>query len=119
MARRTGEGGEQGDATMPCIPFVNMTPSKWHIGTRDGEHLMALFDVYMATQTAWVLRAQQCKLSVAGGRNQDPSGGKTKVWNKAGVRRAICDDLEKVAHQQNLSAQVWRGAGIPEQGIKI
>ena len=46
---------------------------------------------------------------------------KTKLWNAAGIRPAICDVLERVAQEQNPSARVWRGAGIPveQQGIKI
>ena len=47
--------------------------------------------------------------------------GKTKVWNKAGVRPQICDVLERMGRDNDLSARVWRGSGVPsaEQGVKI
>ena len=47
--------------------------------------------------------------------------GKTKVWNKAGIRPAACDALERIARIGNPRATVWKGPGVPthEQGIKV
>ena len=47
--------------------------------------------------------------------------GKTKVWNRAGIRPLACDMLERIARVQHPSATVWRGSDIPtaDQGIKV
>ena len=48
--------------------------------------------------------------------------GKTKVWNRAGMRPEACDFLERRAQLVVERARVWRGgdeAGTAEQGIKI
>ena len=47
--------------------------------------------------------------------------GKTKVWNKAGIRPAAYDALERIARIGNPRAIVWKGPGVPthEQGIKV
>ena len=47
--------------------------------------------------------------------------GKTKVWNRAGIRPFACDVLERIARVQHLQAVVWRGSDIPtaDQGIKV
>ena len=47
--------------------------------------------------------------------------GKTKVWNRAGIRPLACDVLERIARIQHPSAVVWRGSDIPtvDQGIRV
>ena len=47
--------------------------------------------------------------------------GKTKIWNKSGVRPVACDRLERIAQVENPRATVWKGGGVPtnEQGIKV
>ena len=47
--------------------------------------------------------------------------GKTKVWNRAGIKPLACDVLERIARIQHPSAVVWRGSDIPtvDQGIKV
>ena len=47
--------------------------------------------------------------------------GKTKIWNRAGVRHLVCDVLERVAQAVNPTARVWRGSMLPEelQGMKV
>ena len=43
-------------------------------------------------------------------------GGKTQVWNAAGLRPTACDFFERIAQ-----AEVWRGSDLPtrEQGIRV
>ena len=47
--------------------------------------------------------------------------GKTKIWNGAGNRPAICDMLERIAQTVNPRAKVWRGSQVltAEQGMKV
>ena len=47
--------------------------------------------------------------------------GKTKVWNRAGVRSEACKILERIARQDDPTAVVWVGSDVPtsEQGLKI
>ena len=47
--------------------------------------------------------------------------GKTKIWNRAGNRPAICDMLERIAQRVNPRAKVWRGSQVPtaDQGMRV
>ena len=48
--------------------------------------------------------------------------GKTKVWNKAGIKPAGCEELTAAARLVKKDARVWTGdQGIPtnEQGIRV
>ena len=47
--------------------------------------------------------------------------GKTKVWNRVGIRPVVCDVLERIARTENPHATVWTGSDIPshQQGVKI
>ena len=109
-----GEGGRH-DATL--VPLVNMRPFKWHIGACGtvsiSWHSWTMC-TWRLTQTAWVLCTQQSKTV---GRRQ--ALGSTWGEQRKRARRAF--DLERVAQEQNPSARVWRGAGIPveQHGIKI
>ena len=48
-------------------------------------------------------------------------GGKTQVWNMAGIRPEACDVLEQIAQAADPTVVVWRGSEVPsvQQGIKI
>ena len=48
-------------------------------------------------------------------------GGKTQVWNGAGVKPAICEVLDRVAQAADPEAKVWKGSEVPpnQQGLKI
>ena len=48
-------------------------------------------------------------------------GGKTHVWNAAGIEPRVCDALQRIAEASDPSARVWRGADIPthRQGIRV
>ena len=38
------------------------------------------------------------------------STGKTQVWNSMGELPAVCDMLERIAHESDQRARVWRGS---------
>ena len=40
-------------------------------------------------------------------------GGKTQVWNGAGVKPAICEVLDRVAQAADPEAKVWKGSEVP------
>ena len=108
---------------LPCSVGQHEALQAAHRGMRDGEHLMAfLDDVHMATDPNGVgfahATVEDSLWEEAGIRLHV---GKTKVWIAEGIRLAICDVLERVVQEQNASAGVWRGAGIPveQQGLKI
>ena len=51
-------------------------------------------------------------------------GGKTQVWNRAGIRPRGCEALERIAQLRDSDARVWRGGGdtdvLPtQQGIIV
>ena len=67
-------------------------------GLRDGEFLFAfLDDVYIATVA---------------------DVGKTKVWNKAGLRPGVCDVLERAARERNPLALVLEGSRSASGGAR-
>ena len=94
-----------------------------HRNLREGEFFFAFHDdVVMVTapdRVRPVCAAMQDSLLCHAGIRIHV--GKTKVWNKAGVRPQICDVLERMARDNDPSARVWRGSGVPsaEQGVKI
>ena len=47
--------------------------------------------------------------------------GKTKVWNRAGEKPAVCDTLESMARAADPRASFWRGSEVPtnKQGMKV
>ena len=100
-----GEGGEQGDAMMPLLFCLGQHEAlrATQEQLRDGEHLLAfLDDIYMVTRPDRVgpvyanlqenLHVHACIRIHC---------GKTKVWNKAGIRPAACDALERIARIGN------------------
>ena len=99
-----GEGGEQGDAFMPLLFCVGQ-----HSGFGSGapDRVGA---VYSAVQES--LQAH------AGIRVH---GGKTHVWNQAGLKPDACETLQRIAQVSDLDAQVWRGSEVPTtmQGMKV
>ena len=120
-----GEGGEQGYAMMPSLFSLGQRGALQaaHRNLREGEFLFAFHDdVVMVTARERVgpvyAAMQDSLLRHAGIRIHV---GKTKVWNKAGVRPQICDVLERMARDNDPSARVWRVSGVPlaEQGVKI
>ena len=48
-------------------------------------------------------------------------GGKTRVWNRVGLRPEACNVLERIARTVDPTAVVWRGSDLPpiEQGLEI
>ena len=49
------------------------------------------------------------------------NGGKTQVWNAAGIRPRACNELERIAQEVDPTARVWRGSHSPLvlQGITV
>ena len=48
------------------------------------------------------------------------NGGKTEVWNQAGIRQGACDVVGRVAWASDPHAHVWKGRSFLEerQGMK-
>ena len=49
------------------------------------------------------------------------NGGKTHVWNAAGIEPPVCEALQRIAEVSDASARVWRGSDVPpqRQGIRV
>ena len=91
---------------------------------RDGEHLLAfLDDIKMVTRAnrAGPVHANLQENLHVHACIRIHCGKTRKVWNKAGIRPAACDALERIARTGNPRATVWKGPGVPthEQGIKV
>ena len=120
-----GEGGEQGDPMMPLLYSLGQHRALEAINRemRADQHLMAfLDDIFLVTMPQDVGAAYaivQEKLWVHSCIRVHV--GKTKVWNRAGIRPLACDVLERIARIQHPSAVVWRGSDIPtvDQGIRV
>ena len=110
-----GEGGEQGDAMMPLLFSLGQHPALEAVQAQlfPGEFLFAyLDDIYVVcaperTGTLYTL-LQDALWRVAGIRIHQ---GKTKIWNRLGVKPEICDALERMARIEDPTACVWRGSG--------
>ena len=120
-----GEGGEQGDPMMPLLYSLGQHRALEAIDREMGanQHLMAFLDdiffVTMPREVGEVYAVVQEKLWIHSCIRVHV--GKTKVWNRAGIRPLACDMLERIARVQHPSATVWRGSDIPtaDQGIKV
>ena len=105
---------EQGEAMMPLLYSVGQNEALQvaHRSMRDGEHLMAVLDdVYMASDPDRVGPAhatvQDSLWEEAGIRIHV---GKTKVWNAAGIRPAICERLGESGPETESSRPECGGA---------
>ena len=121
-----GEGGEQGDAMMPLLVSLGQHAVLQAVQGRlvAGERLMAfLDDVYVATPTPDRVGPIYTTLDVDLYRHARVriNGGKTQVWNAAGIRARTCDELERIAQEADPRARVWRGSHLPlvQQGITV
>ena len=49
------------------------------------------------------------------------NGGKTHVWNVAGIEPPVCAVSQRIAQVSDTSAREWRGSDIPphRQGIRV
>ena len=106
-----GEGGEQGDPLMPLLFAVGQHPALVATQERLGanEWIFAYFDdicilsrpervgaVYAVLQDE-LLRHAHIRIH----------GGKTHVWNVAGIEPRVCDALQRIAEASDPSARVW------------
>ena len=107
-----GEGGEQGDPMMLLLCYLRQHSVLEAANTSftRGERLLAfLDDTFIVTPTAVEVGPAYVHV------------GKTKIWNRAGNRPAVCDVLERIARTVNPRVKVWRGSQLPtvERGIKV
>ena len=120
-----GEGGEQGDALMPLLFALGQHSALDAIqeNLEDGEHLFAFHDDIYTTTSPDRVGSLYALLQehLFGYSRIRINGGKTQVWNQAGVRPDACDILERIAQASDLQARVWKGPGLPEekQGMKV
>ena len=109
-----GDGDEQGDALMPflfCLGHRALVAAQRQL--RVGERLLAfLDDIHLATAPARVglaCTAVQQELWIHAGIRVHT--GKTKVWNRVGIRPVMCNVLERIAHMGNPQALLLCGLG--------
>ena len=120
-----GEGGEQGDPLMPLLFSVGQHPAL--LATQErleaNEWIFAfLDDIYILTKPERV-GAVYAVLQEELFRHAyiRINGGKTHVWNAAGIEPPVCAALQRIAEVSDTSARVWRGSDIPpdRQGIRV
>ena len=121
-----GEGGEQGDAMMPLLFSVGQHDALSEVQNRllPSEVLCAfLDDIYVVCRPERV-GVVHTMLENALWRHAriQVHAGKTKIWNRAGVRPEACNFLERRARLVLEGARVWRGgleSETHDRGIKI
>ena len=119
-----GQGGEQGNPMMPIFCSLGQHRTLEAVDREMGanQHLMAFLDdiffVTMPREVGEVHAVAQEKLWI---HSCIRVVGKTKVWNRAGIRPLACDMLERIARVENPSATVWWCSDIhtADQGIKV
>ena len=120
-----GEGGEQGDPFMPILFALGQHPAlvaafrRFHAGER---LFASLDDVYVVTTPERVGAVHAILSEELWPHSRISHGGKTHVWNAAGIRPPACDELDRVAQVEDPEApSVWRGGDLPlaSQGIKV
>ena len=105
-----GEGGEQGDPIMPLLFSLGQHRALVSIQAqlKEGERLFAfLDDIYVVCAPervgeVYLVLEQQLREKPGINIHQ----GKTKLWNKAGVKPAMSDVLTQVAQVQKPEAIV-------------
>ena len=112
-----GEGGEQGDVMIPLLFSLGQHPALEEVQAQllPGEFLFAILDDIYVISTPERVGAvytllQNALWRVAGIRIHQ---GKTKIWNRAGEKPAVCDVLERMARIADPTACVWRGSEFP------
>ena len=120
-----GEGGEQGDPLMPILFALGQHPAlvaalrRFHAGER---LFASLDDMYVVTTPDRVGAVHAILSEELWPHSRICHGGKTQVWNAAGIRPPACDELDRVAQLEDPeAASVWRGGDLPiaSQGIKV
>ena len=88
-----------------------------------GERLFAsLDDVYVVTTPERVGAVHAILSEELWPHSRISHGGKTQVWNAAGIRPPACDEVDRVAQLEDPEApSVWRGGDLPlaSRGIKV
>ena len=95
-----GEGGEQGDVIMPLLFALGQHSALEAIQKElhEGEHLLAFHDDIYTTSSPERVGSVCAILEehLHGYSRIRIKGGKTQVWNQAGVRPGACDVLERM-----------------------
>ena len=110
-----GEGGEQGDPFMPLLFAFEQHPAVVATQSRlePSEKVFAFLDIYFKTkpsrvEAAYTIVQQElwdhCEMSWS-------TQGKRR---SAGIRPEECDLLERIAHQSDPDARVWKGGDLRE-----
>ena len=108
-----GEGGEQGDPSMPLLFSLGQHSALEAVNSRlqEDDKLMAfLNDVCVANprpdSVLHSYTAPEEELWTHAGIRIN--GGKTRVWNRSGSQPRGCDILQRIAIQSDPDAVVWR-----------
>ena len=116
---RQGEGGEQGDPSMPLLFRFGQHRVLVAVQAqlKDGERIFAfLDDVYVVCPPDrvgqfYLLLEEQLRLKTGICIHQ----GKTKLWNAAGCKPSMAYTLTVAAQRRVPEAVVWRG----DQGLPV
>ena len=120
-----GEGGEQGDPLMPLLFSLGQHGALEAVqrSLRDDERMLAyLDDIYIVTSPGRVgVVVTSLQEQLYRHARIRLHGGKTQVWNGAGIRPPACDVLEQIARREDPRAVVWKGSevAVESQGIKV
>ena len=109
-----GEGGEQGDTSKPLLFSLGQHTAlaEAQDDLEEGEFLFAcLDDIYVAIPRPDRVGAVHASLQehLQSCARIHIHGGKTQVWNSAGVRPAACNVLEHIAQVADPKARVGVG----------
>ena len=120
------KGGEQGDAMMLLLFALGQHNALSEVQNqlRPEEMLFAfLDDIHVVCRPGRVgVVHTMLENALWGHARIQVHAGKTKVWNRAGVRPEACDFLERRAHLAVERARVWRGGletEARERGMKV
>ena len=121
-----GEGGEQGDPLMPLLYSVGQHRALEAISREllGSEKLLAYLGRHLChyqTTIVWATCTQQFARTCGHMRAVSINNGKTKVWNAAGNKPAVCEVMDRIAQAEDLEANVWRGSEVAteRQGLLL
>ena len=121
-----GDGGEQGDPLMPLLFSLGLHKSLTSVSDRllASERIFAFMDdIYLVchperVEAVYEIVRQELRVHA----NIDIHSGKTKIWNRSGVRPTGVDRLTEEAQVHDPDAIVWRGdqdIPVSQQGMKV
>ena len=119
-----GEGGEEGDPLMQLFFALGQHPALVAIQRRCPEHtVMAFLDDICLVSKPQGVRVGYSSVEQEFWRHAKirVHEGQAHIWNFAGIKPDICEELQRLAEVAKPGARVWRGSELPteEQGIKV